>query len=521
MSKDIFISYKESDGRDFANELYQKLVSDGYAVYFNEQGRQVGNFPEELKNEIIGCRMLILIISKDCLKQLKMNKKVDWIREELCIAKEYNKDIVPLLLPNVAMPKDRDDMPESLRFLPDNTAISIYHPFNESPLEQLIKAFGELNIYPEKESPYSSAFNSNINYDVNEDFISTLDRAKAGDVSAMYEVAIMYYFGFTTGNGTESRVDYKEAAYWLKKVSESNTELSIHADSLIAKFYYAGIMPMEEQSYEKCYEYYEKSKEDKYSAAKLAWMGKLGLGCTFDYEKIKNETVTGDDTHLMELAQFFATYGQFELALETYKKVNNRTAEAEYRIGLLYKLGVHCTPPKRDYIQAGFYLKKAADNKHIDAAYEYAMLSFNPTGEYKKDFKCAEQYFLIAADGGKAEAQYKLGWIYEYGLADGKADIKKAINYYEKAAAQNHILASLQLSLLYQQPGFCNYGNAFNHAKRAADGGCGKAEFTLANLYLFGRGCEANENQAGIYYKRAFEHGIHHAKFMMEKIEKK
>ena len=80
---------------------------------------------------------------------------------------------------------------------------------------------------------------------------------------------------------------------------------------------------------------------------------------------------------------------------------------------MLYRNGVLTDPPKPDFMQAAFYLRNAADENHIMAAYEYGMLCFRPTGRFRKDFRSAEKYLKMAADGGHATAQYVLGFMYK------------------------------------------------------------------------------------------------------------
>ena len=126
MNKDIFISYKNDNaGNNFATRLKDDLENHGYSVYFNSDEAGSGHFPERLKEAIRGCKDFILIVSHGCLSQLMAHHKVDWIREEILTAQLHNKHIIPILMSGVEMPKDKDDMPEELRFLPDIDAISM------------------------------------------------------------------------------------------------------------------------------------------------------------------------------------------------------------------------------------------------------------------------------------------------------------------------------------------------------------------------------------------------------------
>ena len=97
VSKDIFISYKnDGEGSNFAARLYANLDDAGFDVYFNPHEQHSGNFPDQLRMAVKGCKDFILILSKGCLAQLQSHEKIDWIREELLTAKTEDKNIVPI-----------------------------------------------------------------------------------------------------------------------------------------------------------------------------------------------------------------------------------------------------------------------------------------------------------------------------------------------------------------------------------------------------------------------------------------
>jgi TPR repeat protein len=107
-----------------------------------------------------------------------------------------------------------------------------------------------------------------------------------------------------------------------------------------------------------------------------------------------------------------------------------------------------------------------------------------------------------------------------FGLG-GNRDVEEAIRYYERAAEKGHAISMIELAQLYQEPECRNYQKAFEWAKKGAVTGDPTGEFILGNLYFFGRGCVADMNNAMKYYKRALDHGIIQAEFMMKKIKMK
>lgn len=520
VKKDIFISYKnDGSGNQFATRLWQDLESSGYSVFFNSKEERARSFPERLKTAIHDCKDFVLVLSAGCLEQLKRNESVDWVREEILTAKNCGKHIVPILMEGVELPKDANEMPEELRFLPYIDALRFPEQYMTSPFSELQKV---VIARQDGKDLYKDAFNSNPLYRVTEDFNETLRRAKEGDVEAMYEAGMMCFYGAATETEEVSAWDYEHAAYWLKKVSASDSDLRFHADSILGRMYYQGLVPREPQSYEKAYQYHcEASEKDDFSARERAFLMRIGAGCKFDFQAIldyyRSVSDKGDDESNRALARFLASYGRFEEALDIYYSMENLSPETEYQIGLLYLKGVTTDPPKPDYIQAAYHFRIAADNNHLLAAYEYGTMCLRPTGRFKKNFKEAEKYFKIAADGGYSEAQSMLGYMYRTGLA-GK-NLPEAIRYLEMAREQNHTQAALELASIYQQPECRNYGRAYACASLVASHGMAEGELILGNLLFWGRGCEADMDKAYEMYQRAYDHGLYYASVMMKKIE--
>ena len=516
-SKDIFISYKnDGEGSNFAARLCADLEKIGYSVYYNPNEQRAGNFPDRLKDAVESCRDFLIIITQACKEQLMRHDKIDWVREELITAYNSQKNIIPLLMPGVSMPRDKAEMPADICFLPDKDAINISEPYDRSPLDFLLSWVVSK---PEKNDIYKDTYKSNPYFDIDIDFLNLLKKAQLGDEQAMYEVAVYYKNGFVGAID-----DYQNATYWFEKVLQGNNDvLKAHSYNQIAGFYFSGEMPGEEQSYEKAFEYREKaSKIDSNALMQVAAMRRIGSGTPFDFNKIEEDFLkfeNGDSISMSERAQFYYDYGMFDKTVDIYKKIQNQMPEAAYRLGLLYKRGVHLSPPEPDCFRAADCFQRAANKGHVGAMYELGMLYFNPPyGEFEKDFNQAVKYFKISADNGNAEAQYKLGHCYLHGLGN-EIDVEKSIKYFEKAALQGHVGAQGALSKVYQKPGFINYQKAFYYAKSAADAGYNSAAFYVGNFLLIGRGCQANIDEALKYYRIACKHGHYDAELMINKIK--
>lgn len=521
INKDIFISYKnDGSGNQFANRLVLDLENAGYSVSFTPNEARAHSFPERIIHAVENCKDFILILSAGCMEQLMRNNTVDWVREEILTAHRCRKNIIPILMEGVEIPRDAADMPECLRFLPHIDALAFPEQYLVSPFSVLT---GVLKSSKNRLERYKDAFNCNPEYRVEEDFAQKLAAAEAGDVKAMYDIGMMYFYGATNSEGTASDWDFEQAAYWLKKVSESDDELHYHADNVIARMYYQGSMPKEPQSYEKAFQYHKAAApKNAQSASTQLFMMRIGTGCKFNFNEIlqlyQEKTQRGDDFSIAELAAFFVKYGRFAEAMEVYESLTELSPEANYQVGLLYRDGVTTDPPKPDYIQAAYYFRNAADNGHMQAAYEYGKMCLRPSGRFRKDFRNAEIYLKLAADNGIADAQYLLGFMYEVGHITRSLPL--AVEYLEKAKNQSHSYAALDLSRIYQQSECRNYQRAFECARTAASHGIAEGELIYANLLFWGRGCQADMNKAYEMYTRAYEHGAYYAKIMMEKIEK-
>lgn len=515
---DIFLSYKNDDiGDSFAARLKQSLNEVGFSVYYNEDEHRSGSFPNRLREEIKKCNDFILLLSKKCVEQLEKSEAKDWVSKELLCAQEHSKNIVPVLIGKTEMPS-KNLLPDKIKFLADLDACTLLNRYTVSPFAALLEL---IKGKPSKNNPYKTVFSSSRYYDVDEDYNATLKKAENSDVCAMYMSGIMNLFGY--GHNGNADIDYDSTYFWLKKVIETENDFSSHAKSLLAIMHYFGVIPGEEQSYEKALELHcSASIDDKLSSREYSYMLSMGAGTEYSFEAAencyKNIIEDGDKVAILGLAQFYMRNGKFNEAAELYKRISNSIPEADLKLGSLYKKGLIGYPPKRDYFKAAFYFQQAAASQSCasEVFYELGSMYYMPTGDFPKDFEKAQAYFVQAADMGHKKAAYKAGLTYEYG--HGRKDYNLAIKYYRIAADEGIPFASYHLSLMLQQNGpEQNYQEAYEYAKLAANQGAMEAEFVLGNLLLLGRGCKTDVDKAIMYYKRAFEHGMYPAKIMLDK----
>lgn len=516
---DIFISYKNDNaGNNFAKRIRDDLDRAGFSVYFNPEAQRSNDFVDRLHEAVIGCKDFVLIVSQGCINQLLAHEEEDYIRFELLTAHESGKKITPIIMDGVKLPS-RNDFPNDLKFFADIDNVQLPEDYQKSPFESFVHG---LESKPEKNDVFRDVFNSNSNYNILEDFSETKKRAEAGNYTAMYELANMYFYGLADDNGESDR-SFAKAFYWFKKMSEDGSDLSYLADSMIAKMYYRGIVPREEQSYEKALSYHLKASEKSgYSAQQAAYMLSTGMGCEFDFkvaeQKYESIIDQGDNIAFIELARFYTRLGKLKEAAKIYLKICNIFPEAEFQLGMLYKNGIMNENHTPDYYRAAFHFQHVISlgNCSRDVYYELGLLYFKATGGFIKDFKTAQDNFIIAADMGHVEAQYLAGYMYEHGHIE--KNIPKAIYYHKLAADQGHPLSPTHLAILYQLSECRNYHQAFKYAQMAANLGEKEGEYVLGNLLYLGRGCVADEDRAYEMYNKAYAHGVDQAKFMLDKI---
>lgn len=214
MKKDIFISYRnDGEGNNFAARLKDDLDKAGYSVYFNSQEKIAGEFPLRLKQALDSCSDLILILSKDCIRQLRQDDAIDWVREELLYAKKNNKNILPILTEKTDIPL-KSEMPEKLQFICDLEILPFSEQYLISPFTRLIEM---LKAEPSKDELKDVSF-SNKNYDIHTDFITTKQKAESGDIESMLKLACQYLYGLISYEDGSCGANYTEASKWLLNI---------------------------------------------------------------------------------------------------------------------------------------------------------------------------------------------------------------------------------------------------------------------------------------------------------------
>lgn len=112
---DIFISYRRDGGFETANLIAGKLKLSGYRVFLDIHAMHAGDFSEQLKEKVRGCKDFIWVLSPTNVKNedgsfsrvdtLSFRKGIDYYRDEICWAIEFHKNIVPIILDGFIVPE--------------------------------------------------------------------------------------------------------------------------------------------------------------------------------------------------------------------------------------------------------------------------------------------------------------------------------------------------------------------------------------------------------------------------------
>ena len=135
MAYDIFISYRRKGaGAGVAGELQSKLENLGYKVFLDVDKIGSGQFPEQIKQAISECKDFLLVLSPGTLDRCVDEE--DWVRREIILAQEQNKNIVGVGLPGFVMPEE-DALPEPLKSLATRQVFVWTHEYRAASFEKI------------------------------------------------------------------------------------------------------------------------------------------------------------------------------------------------------------------------------------------------------------------------------------------------------------------------------------------------------------------------------------------------
>ncbi|OHS96508.1 hypothetical protein TRFO_09888 [Tritrichomonas foetus] len=312
------------------------------------------------------------------------------------------------------------------------------------------------------------------------------ERAKEGDVEAMFILAVLFWTGVDVPRNAE-----KALLYYNMAVDAGDTRSMFN----LATLYDFDHGDEVQQDMKRAVELYTMAAEQGEVCAQtnLGALYETGIGVEMNVEK----------------------------AVELYEKAAAQgDAEAQLNLGMLYESG---RGVEVNLDRAGELFKQAAAQGDSDAQVKLGIFYEKGLAGFQVDPAKAAQYYRAAAEQGNADAQFNLATMYESGTGVER-NSQKVIEWYSKAAENGNNEALFNLGVLYQN-GYHpaniegdhgldqDLSKAYKYYKRSADSGNATALYNLAVMTMNGEGVEADGETAAKYFVRAAEQGVTEAQF--------
>ena len=196
-----------------------------------------------------------------------------------------------------------------------------------------------------------------------------------------------------------------------------------------------------------------------------------------------------------------------------------QTAASKNHPGAMLRLGRACLLGGmglgRKYREGIRWMKRAAeaaDQQYNSAPYELGLLHEEGYGDdIFKDQTYSAQLFTRSAELGHPDASYRMGEAYERGLLNCPRDPSLSVHFHSGAAQLGHPMAQMALCAWYLTgaPPVLekDEDEAYEWAKRAAESGATKAQYTVGYFSEMGIGCRRDPLEANVWYVRAADQG--------------
>eukprot|EP00771_Trimastix_marina_P001541 gnl/Trimastix_PCT/2621.p1 GENE.gnl/Trimastix_PCT/2621~~gnl/Trimastix_PCT/2621.p1 ORF type:complete len:821 (-),score=149.92 gnl/Trimastix_PCT/2621:151-2613(-) len=138
---DIFISYRRVGGSQLASLMKVLLTLRGYRVFLDVNELNTGKFNLALQEVVLNTPNFILVLSEGCLDRCiadhKRGKNEDWVRREISIAIQANRNIIPVSDRAFMMPRP-EVLPPDIHDLPLFNCVEFSHIYQEATLDKLV-----------------------------------------------------------------------------------------------------------------------------------------------------------------------------------------------------------------------------------------------------------------------------------------------------------------------------------------------------------------------------------------------
>ena len=207
------------------------------------------------------------------------------------------------------------------------------------------------------------------------------------------------------------------------------------------------------------------------------------------------------DDALLDLGYYYYKKGKYDDALDCFASSDLNV------VGLYWAMATIYEAKKKDYKNALFYYRMAAEMNMPDAIERMAEAYLGDELGLEKDEKTAIKLFKRAAKLGNAAAQYNLGMAYACGYYGVTPDKDKALHWLKKSAKGENPMACVQVGLYYfytvaTKSAYKKAFELFNEAYRLGEE---QAIINIGLCYLQGKGIKENKKEAVKCFKIAAE----------------
>lgn len=145
---DVFISYRRKDSPGWAQSLHDQLSKsiDRGEIFMDLHDIPPGtDFSQFLKDSLKQTRVVLVVIGKKWLKLTDSdgNPRImnpdDWVRQEIRVALESGKKVIPVLVDGSDVPP-ADALPDDIRKLSRLNAVKLHPDFFQEGVDKLVKS---------------------------------------------------------------------------------------------------------------------------------------------------------------------------------------------------------------------------------------------------------------------------------------------------------------------------------------------------------------------------------------------
>jgi len=133
-SYDVYISYRRSTGSALAQLVRTALTKRGYRVFMDVRELSAGPFDAALKKSIETAENFVVLLTPGCLDRCADEK--DWFRQEITLALNSKRNIVPLKTEDFQFPPVKD-LPKAAALLTRHHCVTYVHEHSDASLDKL------------------------------------------------------------------------------------------------------------------------------------------------------------------------------------------------------------------------------------------------------------------------------------------------------------------------------------------------------------------------------------------------